>query len=338
MFDALTSKSWIADGIDEAKREVLGNVRAIADNDEDAALQLLALPFLDAIDPADGSAVESLASFVSPGPSNALIVFNALMEKSWVADGLDEVEIEILDNIRSIAGNDKPAALRLITLPFLDTIESADGPAVESLASFVTSVPSNSLLVFNALTEESWVADGLDELEIGILGNIHSIAENDEPAALRLLALPFLHTVEPDDTLTMDTLAPLTLPGQNYSPQALDAFIAQHWIADGIDDVEREPVEKLVRLAAFYPSVFDALINRFWVIDTLNEVESEVISRTLWLATNNSSLALQVAGLPLLDTVETADIAALKSFDSLLALRAEGRFPLQILDAIVAKS
>ena len=375
VFDALIEQSWVADGVDDAEREVLGNVRAVADSDEDAALKLLALPFLDAIDSADGPTTDSLASFVTSDPSSVMLVFNALVEKSWVADGLDEVEIGIVGNIRVIADNDGSAALRLLALPFLDAIDPADVPTVESLGSFVTSSPSNALPVFNALMEKSWVVDGLDKVEIRIVGNIHMIADEDEDATLRVLALPFLETVETDDNLTVSSLLRFVAYRQDYSLQVFDALTVKPWVADGLDEAERvivgnirwiaesdesaalnfigapfletvEPedsvtIETLLTFRQDYGQQLSidpikALIEKPWVADGLDEAEQEMIGNIRWIADNSKSAALQVLALPFLDAVGPGDGSTIESLAHLAAAREGNNLP--VFNALIAKS
>ena len=279
VFDALIIKSWVVDGPDETERALVIAVRSIADGNESAALQVLTLPFLDTFEPGDEAAVETLADLAAAGQGNNIQVFEALIEKSWVSNGLNEVERAVVDDIRSIADSDVTAALQTLALPFLDTVEPDDALAVGSLLRLVVYRQGDAPNIFNALIEKSWVADGLDETERVIVGNIRWIADHDESAGLQLLDSPFLDAIELDDRVTVETLLMFTQDyGQHLSIDPIKALIEKSWVADGLDSAEQE-----------------------------------MIGNIRWIASNSKSAALQVIALPFLDTFEPGDGAAVQS-------------------------
>ena len=59
--------------------------------------------------------------------------FGALVDKPWVADGFDESEATVVQNLRWAARQDEAASLRIIGMPFLETVEPADATAMRSL-------------------------------------------------------------------------------------------------------------------------------------------------------------------------------------------------------------
>ena len=92
---AITGLPWVADGIDGAERD---GVQGLV----------------------------NLATFYRP-------VFGAVIDRPWVADGLNESETDVVQDLRWVAYGDEAAALRLLDMPFLESIGPADADAVDSL-------------------------------------------------------------------------------------------------------------------------------------------------------------------------------------------------------------
>lgn len=93
--EAITGLPWVADGIDGAERD---GVQGLV----------------------------NLATFYRP-------VFGAVIGRPWVADGLSESETDVVQDLRWVAYGDEAAALRLLDMPFLESIGPADADAVDSL-------------------------------------------------------------------------------------------------------------------------------------------------------------------------------------------------------------
>ena len=93
--EAITGLPWVADGIDGAERD---GVQGLV----------------------------NLATFYRP-------VFGAVIDRPWVADGLNESETDVVQDLRWVAYGDEAAALRLLDMPFLESIGPADADAVDSL-------------------------------------------------------------------------------------------------------------------------------------------------------------------------------------------------------------
>ncbi len=375
VFDALIIKSWVVDGPDETERALVMAVRSIADRDESAALQVLTLPFLDTFEPGDEAAVSTLADLAAAGQGNNIQVFEALIEKSWVSNGLNELERAVVDDIRSIADSDVTAALQTLALPFLDTVGPDDALAVGSLLRLVVYRQGDAPNIFNALIEKSWVADGLDETERVIVGSIRGIADHDESAGLQLLDSPFLDTIELDDRVTVETLLTFTQDyGQQLSIDPIKALIEKSWVADGLDSAEQEMIGNIRWIASnsksaalqvialpfldtFEPgdgaavqsiayivaaregnnlSVFDALIEKSWVGDGLDKAERTVVDDIRSISDSDVTAALQILALPFLDIVEPDDRLTVASLLRLVSYR-QGDVP-NIFNALIEKS
>ena len=224
VFGALMDRPWVEGSIGETEISVIGDIGWITDNDEDAALRVIGLPFLETIEPGDGAAVSALGRLAH----SSTTVFDALMDRPWVEGSIGETEISVIGDIGWITDNDEDAALRLIAMPFLETIEPGDGAAVSALGRLALS----STTVFGALMDRPWVEGSIGETEISVIGDIGWITDNDEDAALRLIAMPFLETIEPGDGAAVSALGRLA----SNNPQVLQQIMAHPSLSGGITD------------------------------------------------------------------------------------------------------
>ena len=92
LFDELMSKAWLNGArINELERIVLG-LEVIAAADSEEAQTLAAMPFLEALQPADALAVESLANLAYFEPSS----YQLVMDHPVVRDGINDEEARLV--------------------------------------------------------------------------------------------------------------------------------------------------------------------------------------------------------------------------------------------------
>ena len=350
VFDALMDRAWVEGSIGETEISVIRDIGSITDDDEDTALRIIAMPFLEAIEPADGVTLGALRGLASTG------VLDVLVNRPWVGDGLSDPELRIVTNLRSIFGIDERAPLRIIGLPFLETIEPTDDDAVDALGRLARS----STTVFDALMDRAWVEGSIGETEISVIGDIGWITDNDEDAALRVIGLPFLETIEPTDDDAVSVLRYLALS----STTVFDALMDRAWVEGSIGETEIsviryigwttdndedaalriiglplletiEPTDddamySLARVSLSSTTVFDALMDRAWVEGSIGETEISVLGDIGWITANDEDAALRIIAMPFLETIEPIDAAAMFS------LRRVASKNLQILQQVMA--
>ncbi len=110
-----------------------------------------------------------------------------------------------LSNSRWLDGNRPALASTIKVLPWVaDGIDEGEEEAVQGLVHLATFHES----AFGALVDKAWVEDGLNEREASVVEDLYRAAEHGSEAdALRILALPFLETVEPADSAAVNQLA-----------------------------------------------------------------------------------------------------------------------------------
>jgi len=300
---ALLEKPWIEDGLNESEARVLELLAWIARGDEDIALRIVAAPFLQTIEPVDSAAIETLWALGARSQDT----LGAVVEKTWVEDGLDESETAFVQKLSRLANDSETTAVAIA--------EHLDAVDAESL-DFLTELASRQRHLFDEIVEKSWVEDGLngseitfvqrvgglahndelfravmekpwvedapDEFDNVVVGHLGGIAHRDASASLRILAMPFLETSGPATAAAMEALAGLG----HSSQRALNAALDMAWVRDGLDE---------------------------------SEISATV---SLWLlAGTDETAALQILGMPFLQSIEPADAGAMKALWILAAYR-----------------
>ena len=297
-------------------------------------------PFLDTVEAADANARTFLAGWEARWPE----LFGAVVAKPWVEDGLDEHEVEALDALAGLAGSAGEAALRVIDMPFLDTVEAADADALAVLAGGAALRPD----LLRAVMAKPWIEDGLDEHEIEALDTLARLARGTEEAALRIIDMPFLSTVEAADARALAVL----VGWAGFREEVFQALMEKPWVEDGLDEHELELLDNLaglsydpdkavylaggpgeaalpiidspfldtveaadvnvvavlVHLSVRRPELFRAVIEKRWVDEGFEEhgVKALRALADVW----NESRALQIIDIPLLETAKAADAVA----------------------------
>ena len=139
----------------------------------------------------------------------------ALLDMEWVADGLSSTEADFISELSYV-----------ITYVSAETVESA----------------------------LAWVADGVSGAESDAIDSLKYIAFTDEDAALRVMAMPFLQTLEGADAAALHFLSALT------ADQLAD-MLSRPMLKDGITDDEAPIVSMLDIVLHYVPDRVDRLLD-----------------------------------------------------------------------------
>ena len=176
-FGALMDKAWVEDGLDESEASVVEDLYWAAERGgEAAALLILALSFLETVEPADSAAVSQLAVIASYRAG----ILSAVSDKPWVEDGLDDSELEVIQRLGWIAVKDEAAAARIAGMPFLEVLEPSDAGAVKSLQFLATFKQQDFQRVMAHPTMLGGITDYWAKIVVVLYG-----VSTDEPATDR---------------------------------------------------------------------------------------------------------------------------------------------------------
>ena len=196
-----------------------------------------------------------------------------------------------------------------------------------------------ALMAFDAFMD--WLGDGQQpgRSTALLLDDYVAFVEADEPAAIRVLRMPFLEEVDYLDRGVMRLLREvassdkeildwmLTHPAlregitdtnlwnvflvqlEHTRAAASGAIRSLPWVQDGVtrEAWEDDTVFALVETAFRRPRTFQALLERAWVRDGVTSAEWSMLTAFAQVPSDNDTEVAVLAGMPFLDTIDRAD-------------------------------
>ncbi len=260
VFLAVVDRPWVLDGLNRTERNILQALTRF--RNQSVAALIPGMPFLETVESADRATVDMLADLDNSAPG----LLQAMLGKSWIADGLDSSEREVVDLLWGVAHVDESLASYMLGLSFLETVHPTDIAIVQALGRLV---PFGEELL-SVVAERPWVMDGLDEAEAAVLEGFEEIASEHEDIALHILGMSFLDTVEVTDVPTIEVLQEFA----PYGTTLLTGLAHTPWVTDGLDETEQEMVNRLSRIVGsedeFGLRLASQVVNSGWFTDGIN--------------------------------------------------------------------
>ena len=246
---SVISLGWVEDGVDGVEAEALGWMNNIGS--AEVASSVVSLGWVaDGIDEIEVKAIEEL-SYMAIGDAKFA---SSVVSLGWVADGVDEIEVKAIEGISDIAYWDLKVASSVVSLVWVrDGIEALEVDAIEELSNMAyydTEVASSAVSL-------GWVVDGIAATEVALIEDIVSITNNDAGAAMRIVDMPFLETIEPPDKSAIASLRLLAAFGQ----ETFVRVMSHDTLRGGISNDLAPVVATLNGVAENNPRLIDILLD-----------------------------------------------------------------------------
>ncbi len=181
--------AWIADGVSDGESEALGRLGYLHQEHADAAETLIGMSWVaDDISETELRALNSLANLGTGGAAAA----SKTLALSWVADGVSDEEFAAVRNISLIARTDAGAAARVAEMPFLQTLEAADGAALDSLSDIAYFATDR----FAEIMSRPTLRDGAADADAPIISMLFGTLKYGQPHMIDALFDPDATTSE----------------------------------------------------------------------------------------------------------------------------------------------
>ena len=96
---------------------------------------------------------------------------------------------------------------------------------------------------------------------------------------------------------------------EENKPASANRFKALPWVADGVDETEREAAELLIATAIWHPDTFDGLLQLPWLADSITTDETEAVFGIRWSARRAPQLVDRILEKPWVQDGITRDEA-----------------------------
>lgn len=245
VFRAMLRKSWLRDDANETEQSILTNLCELVELAPQAAelylLDSLRMGFLDRVRPLSDQALRVLM-YLPELPDDAQIYSLSSFEKEFLYGlGIQNDKALTLLIHLSEVYLDPDSYELISTMPSLE-----NGIDYGDLAAFhkLRGCSSSGPDVFKALFQKPWLADSISATELSVA---HALCES-------------VYRYDVDIYLRVSEMS---------------------WLADGVDDAERNAVQGLTRCAQDAPEVLhllSAMLDKPWLKDDITRAESMVVN------------------------------------------------------------
>ncbi len=244
---AVVSLGLVQDGISNVEAKTLGWISNI--ESAEVASAVVSMGWLEeGISDWDVVAIEKLARLANEDAGVGL----SLVWADWVRDGIDDADRDTISAILNLATKSRPIASAIVSMDWVqDGIEGLESDAI----GWIGNIESSE--VASALVSLGWVQDGIDRVEGQAIEEISYLAYEDAGAALRVVGMPFIETIEPPDVSAVKSLRWLAA----YEPEAFESVMSHATLQDGITDDWAHVVATLYGVATRNPGLIDVLLD-----------------------------------------------------------------------------
>ena len=338
---SVVSLGWLQDGIDDVEVKTIEELSYIANKDTGVGLSVVALDWVqDGVEGVEAGAIDWMNNF---GDAE---VASAVVSLGWVQDGIEELEVKTIEELSYIANKDTGVGLSVVSLDWVqDGIDDVEAGAIDRMNNF------GDVEVASAVVSLGWLQDGIDDVEVKTIEELSYIANKDTGVGLSVVSLGWvqdgIEDVEADaidwmsnfgdaevasavvslgwvqdgiDDVEVKTIEDVSYIANEDTGVGL-SVVALDWVQDGIEEVEAGAIDRMSNFGD--AEVASAVVSLSWVQDSVNGAEAALIEDVGSIARNNSGAALQIVGMPFIETIEPPDISAMASLRQLAAFKPE---------------
>ena len=177
---AIKSLVWLRDGIDDIESEAIQDLLYIAVTSRSVVSAIVSFSWVQ-----DGLNDDEAEAFRWLNNIGSADVASSVVTLSWVEDGVEEIEVKALEQISYIDYRDSKVALRILDMPFLETIEPPDASAMESLSRLAAFRPE----AFTGVMSHAALRDGITDDLAPIVATLNGVAKTN-PSLINVLLDP----------------------------------------------------------------------------------------------------------------------------------------------------
>ena len=229
----------------------------------------------------------------------------------WLADGVTEDERQVVNALRNILQESPAVAETLLGFPWLVDGVTED----ESLAVYhLQIILQEDLATAETLLSFPWFPDGVSNDEMHVLYNLREILRKAPAMANTLMGFTWLaDAVTGDESYAIYNLRQLL----REAPAIAETVLGSLWFSDGVSRNDRRTLWGLSELYGIDRVRLSALTTKPWFKDGLSDEEFGLVGDLGIIAYRSESDALEIIGMPFLETLEPADALAVNSLSRL---------------------
>ena len=190
----------------------------------------------------------------------------------WVLDGIEELEANSIWRLSNVAWKDVGIASTLVGFAWVqDGINEVEYRALDELRYY----NFDDLRLVSSVVAFEWIQDGIEATEAAVINSLNAFSDAD--AALRIVSMPFLETLEPADASAVQSLGEM----QSYQAVSFQHVLSHPALDNGITDELAPVVATLYGVSTTNPQLIDTLLDPDKVDLEQRVVELPLAGKTL---------------------------------------------------------
>ena len=294
-FRSLTGKAWMQRHHDTVEMTLMQGIIGLAREDEELALRLLAMPFLDQYDNQDSFAWEFLAGLARESGEQLDYILTHPTFQQGISDEnkqeLTEVYREISDAPQYVEDAPVWPVADLEEQPpawMLEPGAPEHATASEALGALWLSYPTMA----EFLLRLPWVSDGIDGgRESATVLRIRDMVEVDAALARELESFWSANGFSHRLFWHVQSLA-------SIEPLAARRILGLPWVVDGISQDESTAIRGLSRQGRVDLDLLDRVMGFPWLLDGVTSVDAEAVKDLSHIWRSDQGLGRRVIGSP----------------------------------------
>ena len=240
------SMEWVQDGVDATEVTAIEELSYIANRDAQVGLSLVSLDWMqDGLENAEVDAIDWIGNIESREIAASVISWD------WVQDSIEAAEVEAIEELSYIANRYPEVGQSTASLGWVqDGIEDTEIEAINWIGNIRAADVASSALSLG------WILDGVEARDIATIKQLSYLANRQPAAALRVVQMPFLKSVEPADTSAIESLWQLAA----FDSEIFRGAISHPTLGSGITDELAPLVATLEGVAKTNPGLIGTLL------------------------------------------------------------------------------
>ena len=307
---ALLEFGWVSDGVTDMEADAIQYIGYLASDSELTAKKVIGFRWLkDGVTGSEAAGIDSLAFIAQKSETVAV----QLTEISWFVDGVTESEAEQLKYFDYLMTDSETTAVKVMEIPwFRDGIEPIEVNALDKLGF----VAQGSEKAANLVAGMEWFLDGADEKEVETIDSLAYVARSNSDLVVTVAGMGWLSDgIDASESTGLKEVSFLIEDDEHIARR----LVGMSWLQDGISEGEAEGLESFRYLVNDSQSAARYIVDKPWFQDGLTELETGALDSLPYLAQSDTAVAARVTSMPFLNSVEPADIYAVRVMDGLAA-------------------
>ena len=173
----IVSLGWVQDGVDDLEAGAIEALSHIAYQNVAVAAAAVSLDWIqDGVDDLEAGAIDWMSNIESAEVKSAIVALG------WVQDGIDSLETQAIEEVSYLSHEHTVAALSVVGMPFMETIEPPDISAVASL----WQLAADDLGTFDVVMSHEALREGISDDLAPVVATLHGVAETN-PGLINVL-------------------------------------------------------------------------------------------------------------------------------------------------------